>query len=138
LIKGPSKTLIEANDGLLYLQKKSYTSPETIRCPLCEYELRGLIDPLCPECGYRFEWPDLLDPSRRKHPYLFELYPKRNAWSFFKTAFHSLPVFIYRLIVAYWRYLKFRHVIGTVLLTQFIVALILVIAIFYTGFALHL
>jgi hypothetical protein len=26
LIKGPSKTLIEANDGLLYLQMGSYTS----------------------------------------------------------------------------------------------------------------
>jgi hypothetical protein len=55
---------------------------ETIRCPLCEYELRGLSEPRCPECGYRFDWPDVLDPTRRVHPYLFEHHPRRNVWSF--------------------------------------------------------
>ena len=48
---------------------------EDIFCPLCEYNLRGLIEPRCLECGYRFEWPDLLDPRRRLHPYLFEHHP---------------------------------------------------------------
>src|SRR5690348_5522772 len=58
---------------------------ETIRCPLCGYELRGLREPMCPECGYRFNWPDLLDPARRFHPWLFEHHQRHNIWSFAKT-----------------------------------------------------
>src|SRR3954462_12737452 len=58
---------------------------ETIRCPLCQYDLRGLIEPRCPECGYRFDWPDLLDPAKRVHPYLFESPPQRNVRSFLRT-----------------------------------------------------
>lgn len=61
-----------------------------IFCPLCDYNLRGLTDPRCPECGYRFEWMDLIDPQRRRHPYLFEHHPKRKVWSFFKTAWGGL------------------------------------------------
>ena len=54
-------------------------------CPLCEYDLRGLAEPRCPECGYRFDWRDLRDPARRKHPYLFEHHPERNVRSFLRT-----------------------------------------------------
>ena len=63
---------------------------EDILCPLCEYDLRMLAKPRCPECGYRFDWPDVLDPSRRLHRYLFEHHPERNWWSFWKTALGSL------------------------------------------------
>lgn len=51
-------------------------------CPLCEYSLRGLVEPRCPECGYAFDWGELTDPSRRLHPYLFEHHPESNwrAW----------------------------------------------------------
>jgi hypothetical protein len=63
---------------------------EDIACPLCTYNLRGLIEPRCPECGYRFAWPEVLDPSRRLHPYLFEHHPERNAWSFVRTAVGGL------------------------------------------------
>jgi hypothetical protein len=59
-------------------------------CPLCTYNLRGLIEPRCPECGYPFAWPDLLDPARRPHPYLFEHHPRRNAQSFLRTYFTAL------------------------------------------------
>ena len=59
---------------------------EDVFCPLCEYNLRGLIEPRCPECGYRFDWPDLLDPRRRLHPYLFEHHPEKNFRSFWRTA----------------------------------------------------
>ncbi|GMU24857.1 MAG: hypothetical protein AMXMBFR13_49280 [Phycisphaerae bacterium] len=59
---------------------------EEIRCPLCGYNLRGLKAPRCPECGYSFTWPEVLDPRRRLHPYLFEHHPERNVWSFWKTA----------------------------------------------------
>src|SRR5262245_51548252 len=63
---------------------------EELTCPLCDYNLRGLADPRCPECGYAFAWPDLIDPTRRRHPYLFEHHHKRNIWSFFKTLFGGL------------------------------------------------
>jgi hypothetical protein len=58
---------------------------EKVPCPLCDYDLRGLHDPRCPECGYQFHWPDLLDPTRRLHKFVFEHYPRRNSWSFAKT-----------------------------------------------------
>ncbi len=58
---------------------------EEIRCPLCDYNLRGLIDPRCPECGFRFDWPELIDPTRRLHPYVFEHHPERNVWSMWRT-----------------------------------------------------
>ncbi|HEV8378401.1 MAG TPA: hypothetical protein VGP99_06090 [Tepidisphaeraceae bacterium] len=58
---------------------------EEVTCPLCEYNLRGLAQPPCPECGYAFKWEEVLDPSLRKHPYLFEHHPRRTVWSFLKT-----------------------------------------------------
>ena len=60
------------------------------KCPLCDYNLRGLTEPRCPECGYRFDWPSVLDPDKKKHPYLFEHHPERNIWSFLQTLLHSL------------------------------------------------
>jgi hypothetical protein len=58
---------------------------EDVRCPLCDYDLRGLAEPKCPECGYRFTWPEVLDPALRRHPYLFEHHSRRNLWSFWRT-----------------------------------------------------
>jgi hypothetical protein len=58
---------------------------EDVRCPLCDYDLRGLTEPRCPECGYQFVWADLTDPARRLHPYLFEHHPRRNVRSFVRT-----------------------------------------------------
>lgn len=60
-------------------------SAESINCPLCDYDLRGLTEPRCPECGHRFDWEELKQRAREKHPFLFESYPNRNAWSFAKT-----------------------------------------------------
>jgi len=84
-------------------------------CPLCEYNLRGLIESRCPECGYRFEWPEVLDPRRRLHPYLFEHHPERNVRSFLRTALNGLrprkfwtslqpiqPPNVKRLIIYWW------------------------------------
>jgi len=56
-----------------------------IVCPLCEYNLRGLTEPRCPECGYRCTWAELLHPDRYRHPYLFEDHPRRNVVSFIRT-----------------------------------------------------
>src|SRR5438477_4181330 len=97
---------------------------ETIRCPLCRYDLRGLSESRCPECGYRFDWPDLLDPARREHPFLFEQHPERNIRSFLRTALTHLlprrfwgsirpeqPVRVRRLIL-YWCFLAGIVAIG--------------------------
>ena len=66
------------------------TIAEEIRCPLCGYNLHGLAEPRCPECGYTFDWPDLLEPTRRLHPYLFEHHPETNVRSFWRTAAGAL------------------------------------------------
>jgi len=66
------------------------SADEQLICPLCDYDLRGLVDPRCPECGYAFTWDELRDPTRRLHPYLFEHHPERNIWSFRKTLLGSL------------------------------------------------
>lgn len=65
------------------------TITHDVTCPLCGYNLRGLIEPRCPECGYQFEWPSVLDPSKHQHPYLFEHHRRHNVRSFFQTLFRS-------------------------------------------------
>lgn len=59
-------------------------------CPLCEYNLRGLTEARCPECGYRFDWADVTNPDKRLHSYLFEHHPERNIRSFFRTLWGTL------------------------------------------------
>ena len=57
-----------------------------LRCPLCDYDLRGLVDPRCPECGYGAEsWELLRERIRTSHPWLYEHHPERGAWSFVRT-----------------------------------------------------
>jgi hypothetical protein len=70
---------------------------ESILCPLCEYDLRGLPEARCPECGGQFSWDELTDPSRRKHLFLFEHHPERNFWSFRRTLFAGMfPIRFWR------------------------------------------
>jgi hypothetical protein len=71
-----------------------------VLCPLCTYDLRGLIEPRCPECGYRFVWAELLDQKRNTHPYLFEHHPRNNVWSFVRTAIGGLNP------IRFWRTLR--------------------------------
>jgi hypothetical protein len=98
------------------------TQETEVVCPLCAYNLRGLTEPRCPECGYQFIWSELLEAKRNKHPYLFEHHRERPIWSFFKTMFGGLrpkrfwtsihpahATHMHRLI-AYW--------IGTLVLTS--------------------
>ncbi len=58
---------------------------DEIHCPLCGYNLRGLDEPRCPECGSRYQWSDLFDPSRRRHPFLYEHHPESGFSAFWKT-----------------------------------------------------
>lgn len=48
-----------------------------VHCPLCEYNLRGLVEPRCPECGCSFQWAEIFNPSLQVHPYLIEHHPRR-------------------------------------------------------------
>jgi hypothetical protein len=85
-----------------------------LACPLCEYNLRGLIEPRCPECGFSFRWAELIDGQRNNNHYLFEHQNKRNIWSFWKTYWRDCrprqfwtevnpaqPVMLRRLVI-YW------------------------------------
>jgi hypothetical protein len=66
------------------------TISEKIRCPMCEYDLRGLVEARCPECGFGFRWEEILDRTRRRHPYLFEHHAERNFKSFVATLLGGL------------------------------------------------
>jgi hypothetical protein len=120
----------DARDARVETEQRSESGPvwsvisDTIRCPLCRYDLRGLIEPRCPECGYRFNWPELLDPARRAHRFLFEQHPERNVRSFARTLIGHLlprrfwrsirpeqPVIVRRLIL-YWILLGVTVVTG--------------------------
>ncbi len=71
---------------------------EDVLCPLCEYNLRGLAEPRCPECGHRSTWEELRNRPPL-HPYLFEHHPKRNVGSFVRTVFGSLrPIKFWRSV----------------------------------------
>lgn len=87
---------------------------EEIQCPLCEYNLRGLAEARCPECGFAFAWPEVIDPARRIHRFLFEHHPERNVWSFCRTfvagmrpvrfwrSLHPAQFVSLRRLLAYW------------------------------------
>jgi hypothetical protein len=74
-------------------------------CPLCEYNLRGLIEPRCPECGYKFEWAAMLNPSLQIHPYVFEHHPNRPIRSFWLTLRGGLRPW------RFWTQLKPTHTV---------------------------
>lgn len=63
---------------------------DEILCPLCGYNLRQLTEPRCPECGFQFEWNELLDVRRRKHPYLYEHHPESRMGSYARTVLGAL------------------------------------------------
>src|ERR1700750_3417749 len=62
---------------------------QEILCPLCDYNLRGLAEPRCPECGHRFEWIEILK-AEKLHPFLFEHHPEKNLKSLVRTCLASL------------------------------------------------
>ena len=66
------------------------TITHDVLCPLCDYNLRGLTEPRCPECGAGFDWSNVTDPQKRVHPYLFEHHPERNIRSFVRTLIGTL------------------------------------------------
>ena len=71
---------------------------QTVRCPLCEYDLRGLAEPRCPECGYQFTWPELLDADRRAKLFVFE-----------HAIAHHRRAFIRTSLAGWWPWLFWRR-----------------------------
>ena len=68
-------------------------------CPLCDYNLRGLTEPRCPECGFAFSWAELLDERRDRHRWLFEHGRRRNVRTFVSTYFRdALPRRFWRAV----------------------------------------
>ena len=63
------------------------TQPAELACPLCHYNLRGLTDPRCPECGFAFTWAELLDERRDRHPWLFEHAPRGRRLRAFRSTY---------------------------------------------------
>lgn len=62
---------------------------DDLRCPLCEYNLRGLAEPRCPECGYRFDWDEIRRLARERREFLFEHHDRRLIRAFVHTALLS-------------------------------------------------
>jgi len=66
-------------------------SEEGVSCPLCDYDLRGLPQPRCPECGFEsVSWEVLREQVRTTHPYLFEHQSRRGTRAFVRTAAEGL------------------------------------------------
>lgn len=83
-----------------------------VLCARCEYNLRGIREPRCPECGILFGWAQVLDPSARRVPWLFEhQWADRPAGSFVATAMRALAPW------TLWKQLRFtdRTVVGALL-----------------------
>jgi hypothetical protein len=73
-------------------------SPDALRCPICDYNLHGLPDPRCPECGFKFEWSDL-QSDQSGFAYFFETARSSPMRAFVRTLLYSaLPTRFWRTI----------------------------------------
>jgi hypothetical protein len=61
-----------------------------VPCPLCDYNLRGLTEPRCPECGHQFQWDDVRDEHRWHLNWLFEHNREHRLRAFLQTLRHSM------------------------------------------------
>lgn len=80
---------------------------DDVPCPLCEYNLRGVSRPRCPECGYRFEWEELLDADLRVPPFLYENHIGHRTRAFFRTLRAGLRPY------RFWSTLRASHPVRT-------------------------
>jgi hypothetical protein len=72
-----------------------------LRCPRCEYDVRMLPKPRCPECGLEFAWTDILAAAElRQRTPLFEYrWRERPLRSFFGTLVRTLyPPWLWRSV----------------------------------------
>jgi hypothetical protein len=69
-----------------------------LHCPICDYNLHGLPEPRCPECGFAFQWDDLLQ-DQGSYPDFFETARAHQARAFVLTLIHtSVPTRFWRTI----------------------------------------
>jgi hypothetical protein len=104
------------------------TLSKDVLCPLCDYNLRGLSDTRCPECGYTFIWEEVLNPEILRHPYLFEHNPRKSIRSFFATLFNGMRP------RRFWSSLRATHAPrrGRLLLYAFLCASLLLFVVIVT------
>ncbi len=105
---------------------------EELACPLCDYSLRGLIDPRCPECGYAFEWEKLRTAIREKHQYLYEHADGFAIKRFLRTWLHG-----WRPSVM-WKAVQAAHVINLSRLRKYWAIIAGIIVGLILGRAVHL
>lgn len=77
-----------------------------VLCSRCGYNLRGLVEPRCPECGLQFRWRDLLDGLGRTTTWLFE-----HNWTTQPLRSWMLTVAAEMRGRAFWRELSIHHFI---------------------------
>lgn len=93
-----------------------------ILCPLCDYNLRGLTESRCPECGHQFAWAELL-ASGGVHPFLYEHHRGDRVRSWIRTYFAS------RFPWSFWRQLRPTHQVqmGRLLVYAMVTAMLTVL-----------
>lgn len=65
-----------------------------VNCSRCDYNLRLLPLPRCPECGLQFEWREVIDRAAHRSKFLFEHnWRKQPIRSYFTTILKSLRPF---------------------------------------------
>lgn len=95
------------------------TAEPDLHCPLCDYNLRGLAEPRCPECGYGAEsWYLLRERIRSTHPYLFEHHPERSFSSLSRTLWKGLIPWRFWRSVQPYHELRLRRLVAYWLLTS--------------------
>lgn len=101
-----------------------------IACPICSYNLRGLTNPRCPECGYPFQWSELRPIADPWLANLVEFADKRPIHSIFRTLFKTL------LPSRFFTHLKAGHAIRKqrLILHFFLIALFLLFFQFIPAF----
>lgn len=86
-----------------------------VACPRCDYNLRGLAEPRCPECGHQFKWSDVLRLKRFPRVFLYEYAAPSDVLRLLQTFLLSLlprqfwqrvtplmPVVARRLVLFWW------------------------------------
>jgi len=108
----------------------SATARAELVCPRCDYSLRGLPSPRCPECGVEFRWEDLADVNEARASGFFEYcLPSDFAKCFAHTWWRALhPVSFWNWATPSWPARQVRVLLFAALLfSTTIVSLTLVL-----------
>ena len=94
-----------------------------IVCPSCEYDLRGLSNAVCPECGHHFVWREVIEANLGDHHLSFELRPRVGLGVFFATACRTFtPMRFFETLQLRQRAVPRRLVLYSVIVTLFTLA----------------